>query len=177
MTSVSLESDLGLAARFPEPRFGASSGPARSLAQAVGAAVGQVDARALNDARRLQVPAVFQARSLLALLTFCYARQVYSSNAIAARLRREFGSFRVDGNELPDALMLLLFRRDNRGPLGFCLRSALHFLAAEKVRQGFVTRLKEAHITEEASRRITMAIFTDSVEMEDKPAAISPLRR
>jgi hypothetical protein len=118
----------------------------------------------------LEAPAVFQARSLLALLTFCYARQVYSSNTIATRLKREFGSFRVDGNELPDALMLKLFRHENRGPLGFCLRSALHFLAAEKVRQGFVTRLKEAHITEEANRRITMAMFTDSLETEDKLA-------
>src|SRR5262249_19615823 len=114
--------------------------------------------------------AVFESRTMLALLTFCYARQVYSSKTIAAQLRRDI-NFRMSGQPVPDAAKLQQFRSGNRAVLDFCLRSALLFLAHEKIRQGVVTHVKETHIIQEASRRIVMAMFTDSLELEreDKP--------
>ena len=129
-------------------------------------AVGQVVQTSVKPLDRTGIGPPFQATKVLALLTFCYARQIYSSTKIAALLRRDFNSTRVAGNNLPDAWRLKRFRSENRRPLDFCLRSVLRFLAEEKIQQGFVTHVKEAHITQEASRRVIMAMFTDSLEME-----------
>jgi hypothetical protein len=56
------------------------------------------------------------------------------------------------------------FRSQNRRALQSCLQTALHFLAAQKVADGFMTRINESHVAAEASRRIIAAVFIDSVE-------------
>ena len=148
---------------------------ARSLAKAVESAVEQVDGAALISVARSNAPPFLQAKTLLGLLSYCYARQVYSSKAIAAQLRRDFQfeSLEGAGNELPDELILKRFRDQNRGPLDFCLKSALLFLGIEKVRQGMITHVSEANIARDASRRIIMAMFIDSMEKEAATDAVS----
>ncbi|HZR16509.1 MAG TPA: hypothetical protein VFE51_04215 [Verrucomicrobiae bacterium] len=169
MTTISLERDLG-AGRNGFDAIDTSNAQARSLAQAVEAAVNKVNETALREVARLDTAPAVQARALLALLAFCYARQVYSSKTIEAQLQ-ELTSRRFAGDRLPDAAMLQLFRLHNRGPLSFCLKSALSFMAEEKIRQGFVTHVKEAHLVQEARRRIVMAMFTDSLEGEEHVGA------
>ncbi len=174
--TVNFETDAGSFVQrhsYPSPQ--PAAGYPASLAQAVEVAVDKVDATSLNSVAPADNGLAFQSRTLLALLTFCYARQVYSSAAIAAQLRRDLDSLRADRGEVPDASTLLRFRRENQRPLSFCLGLALRFLADEKIRQGFVTHVKEAHLVREASRRIVMAMFTDSLELGKLPAPESPL--
>jgi hypothetical protein len=166
MTNVSFENNVRFPDRYPQAVPKPDNRPPRSLAQAVELAVGHVDAASLELVAPTDAGPAFEPGKVLALLTFCYARQLYSSSAIAAKLRRDLNSIRINGNPFPDAAMLKRFRCINRGALDFCLKSALLFLAEEKVRQGFVTHVKERHIISEASRRIVMAMFTDDLEME-----------
>jgi hypothetical protein len=168
MTNVSFGNDVRFTGHYSQAVPKPDNRPPRSLAQAVELAVGHVDAASLELVAPTDAGPAFEPPKVLALLTFCYARQLYSSRTIAAQLRRDFNSLRINGNPLPDAAMLKRFRCVNRGALDFCLKSALLFLAEEKVRQGFVTHVKERHIIQEASRRIVMAMFTDSLEMESE---------
>ena len=175
MMTANYEADVrSLAARYAPPGPKPDSAAPHSLAQAVEVAVHKVDTNFLRPIASTDARLAFQSRTLLALLTFCYARQVYSSTVIASQLRREFNSLRVHGDDVPDAPALLRFRCENRGPLSFCLKLALRFLAEDKIRQGIVTHVKEAHIEQEADRRIIMAMFTDSLELGKvaKPEAL-----
>lgn len=171
MTNVNSQRNAELAARPPVVRFGFKSPTARSLAEAVESAVERVDESSLNGELGPDVPPIFQARSLLGLLAFCYARQVYSSDTIAGQIRRDFGMLQLETDKYPDTFVLQRFRCENKGPLVFCLKSALLFLAAEKVSQGLITHVKEARILEDARRRVVVAMFTDSLEMEERDAA------
>jgi len=138
------------------------------LAEAVELAVEQVDANCLRAVAGADAGPVFQPKTMLGLLAFCYARQVYGSREIAAQLGRELKPFWVNDINLPDALSLQRFRAENRDSIAVCLRSALSFLAEEKIRQGVVTHVKRAHIYQEAHRRIIMAMFTDSLEASEE---------
>ena len=174
MKTVSLGNDVRFRSGHFEPATVSRTTEPHSLPQAVEAAVGNIDFSSLKPVTGDAATAVFESRTMLALLTFCYARQVYSSKTIAAQLRRDF-SFRMSGRPVPDAGKLQQFRACNRAALDFCLRSALLFLEHEKIRQGVVTHVKEAHIVEEASRRIVMAMFTDSLELEHECQPEYPL--
>ena len=153
------------------PEDNCASTQPHSLAQAVNAAARAVDERSLAPATRSQAPLAFQPRSLLALLTFCYARQVYGSVEVEARLRRDLSLRQLCRNEIPDARTLRRFCSENREALEGCLKIALRFLAEQKVAQGILSRVNETHLAEEAGRRIVMAMFTDSMELDkDRPA-------
>jgi hypothetical protein len=165
MTSISFDRDAGLGARWMESRFERAGRPVLTLAQAVEAAVRKLDGRSLVTVAGLQ------ATALLAVLTFFYARQNYSSKEIAAHLQNDFNSVRILNDGFPDALLLKRFREANRGALAFCLESALTFLAREKIQQGSITHVKETNIAQEARRRITMAMFVDSLEIESEGAS------
>jgi hypothetical protein len=145
-----------------------SPGPG-SLAQAVEAAVTAVDESGL-----VPLACSGNGRVLLALLTFCYARQIYASSDVAARLWSDPSVRQFCGDTLPDAWTLRRFRGENREALDSCLRAALRFLAGQKLAQGFVTRVSEAHLAEEARRRITMAMFLDSLELDKDRATDEP---
>ena len=169
MMTVNLETDMRvLSVRYTQNPAAKSRRYSQTLAEAVEIAVDQVDADCLKAVADEDSGPAFQAKTMLGLLAFCYARQVYSSNDIAAQLGRELKPFWVSVVNLPDALMLQRYRAENRGPLAFCLRSALVFLAEEKIRQGIVTHVKRAHIQQEANRRIIMAMFTDSLEASEE---------
>ena len=165
MTNVFLETDTrGFMGRYSRPGKTVWLRSPQTLVEAVEMAVDQVDTNCLGAVASAQAGTAFQPRTLLGLLTFCYARQIYSSSEITDRVRLELQAFGVSGAAVPDAPMLHRFRAENRGALSFCLKLALLFLAEEKIRQGVVTHVKRAYLAREANRRIIMALFTDSLE-------------
>jgi Transposase domain (DUF772) len=145
-----------------------SPGPA-SLPEAVKAAV-----TAVHESGLVPLACSGNGRALLALLTFSYARQIYASSDVAARLWSDPSVRDLCGDALPDVWTLRRFRGENREALASCLRAALRFLAGRKLAQGFVTRVCEAHLAEEARRRITMAMFLDSLELDKDRATDEP---
>jgi len=161
--------------RHPEGSHNLTATAAPSLAHAI-----ETAARALDETRLIPVAPVdagvaLQPRTLLALLAYCYARQIYCSADIEACLRRDPNFCRLCHGTFPDARTLRRFRRENREALLLCLKAALRFVAEQKVAQGVVTRFHEAHLAEEANRRIIMAMFTDSMELDKDQTADSPV--
>jgi transposase len=149
--------------------------PPDSLVQAVEAAVRAVDKATLTRVAGQDAGPAFQPRALLALLTFWYARQVYASSEIASRVRADLRSRHVCDQAIPDARTLRRFRCENRNALDSCLKRVLWHLALEKISQGLITHASEASIAQEASRRIIMAMFTDSLELDNNAAPDTPL--
>jgi transposase len=142
----------------------------RRLAEAVQAAVASVEDSTLKPVAPPDGGPTVRPKLLLALLSFCYARQTYSSTDVAAWVRREMHPRHFGQSEFPDAQTLSRFRRENRAALHHCLQTTLRFLLEQKVAAGLVTKWSEAQLAEEASRRIIMAMFTDSLELEaDSP--------
>ena len=129
----------------------------RSFAHAVQAAVRSVEECTLHPVAPPDAGLAFQPKTLLALLTYCYARQIYGSADIENLLRRDAHLRQLWGSEFPGACVIHNFRRDNRHAIRFCLLAVLRFLAEQKIAEGFVTKVNKAHLAEEASRRITMA--------------------
>src|ERR1039457_685272 len=116
--------------------------------------------------RRFSAGLAFKPQQLLALLTYCYARQIYSSALIAQLLRRDLDLIRLCPEGLPDPEDLRRFRGENREALLFCLKTALRFLLEKKVAAGVLTKISETQLAEEASRRIITAVFLDSMGLE-----------
>jgi hypothetical protein len=114
-----------------------------------------------------------QPRFMLALLTYCYARQIYGSADIAGFLARDAALCKVCQNAVPGAGLIRQFRDDNRQAIRACLTAALSFLARQKMDAGIVTKVNEATLAEEASRRLTMAMWTDSTEMSHPPMPLT----
>jgi hypothetical protein len=106
------------------------------------------------------------AKTLLALLAFCYARQIYGSIEVVTRLRYDEGLRGLCEELTPDPDTIRQFRTENRQALDFCLQAALRFQAEEKVARGLLTKVNDERVAEEARRRITMAMFTDSMDLE-----------
>jgi hypothetical protein len=103
---------------------------------------------------------------LLALLTYCYARHIYCSADIEDGLRDDMDFGQLSGNGFPGVLVIRQFRRLNREALRLCLLAVLCFLAEQKIAEGLVTKVNKAHLAEEASRRITMAMFIDMTVLD-----------
>ncbi|MGA2544899.1 MAG: hypothetical protein ABSG78_25390 [Verrucomicrobiota bacterium] len=136
---------------------------ALELTQVVAAAVRNLDEHSLNPLPGPRGSSVTDAKRLLSLLCWSYARQIYSSAEIHFRLRGTPTAGLWDSGA-PATADICRFRQENRSVLQACLGAVLRFLVAQKVAEGFVTRINESHIAEEASRRIIMAMFIDSVE-------------
>ncbi len=107
-----------------------------------------------------------QTRAALTLLADCYARQIYSSAIVAAVALRDAEFLRQWPGDLPDAYALRRLRVENRGALHRCLMAALRFQAEEKISAGALTRVDAAQLAAEAGRRIIMAAFVDSMELD-----------
>jgi hypothetical protein len=137
-----------------------------SLAHAVAAAARKVDERILTLVGQTNAAGGLGARTLLALLAFCYARQIYGSIEVVTRLRYDEGLRGLCDELTPDPGTIRQFRTENRQALEFCLQAALRFQAEEKVAHGLLTKVNEERVVEEARRRITMAMFTDSMDLE-----------
>ena len=137
-----------------------------SLTHVVEAAVRNVDECCLRPLRTSGA-VNRDAKRMLALLSWSYARQFYSSVAIHARLRVDPVAGFWEGGT-PDQEDIRRFRDENRHALEQCLHAALRFMAAQKVAEGLVTRINEAHIAAEAARRVITAAFIDSAEAADR---------
>ena len=167
MTTLEPKTNLRLSGvlNLTVPGRSTTSGPS-SLVQAVQAAVRRVDEGILKPTFHRDARLAFRPKTLLALLCFCYARQIYGSTDIENVLVRDVYFRRLCLNQIPDAPVIRHFCRENREAIRLCLTSVLSFLADQKVAEGTVTRVNKAHLAEEASRRIIMAMFIDSMELD-----------
>jgi len=152
---------------FAVPNRRAISSPV-SLVEAVQAAVQRIEENWLRPIAARTASLAFQPRVLLAVLTYCYAKQVYSGSEIHNYLLRDEAFRRVCRSEFPNLGEIELFRRQNRSIIERCLNATLRFLAEQKVAAGFVTRLNVTFIAEEAKRRIIMAAYVTSLELANE---------
>ena len=71
------------------------------------------------------------------------------------------------------------FAARTAGRCNFASRRRLRCLAEQKVTEGWLTKWSEQLLAEEASHRVTMAMFTDSLDLDKKWTSVSdfqPLR-
>ena len=116
-----------------------------------------------------------QTRALLGLLTFCYARQIYASTDLSDIARRDEDFTRLSGEGVPAAKVIRRFRAENREVVHRCLVAALHFLVEQKISLGVLTKVSDAQLAEEANRRIIMATFLDSLELDGEQVQDPPV--
>ncbi len=148
---------------------------AQHLAPAVEAALLEIPEAMLKPVTQPGSRFVFQPRMLLGLLLFWYARQVYDSKTIVAELRCDLARCHLPLEHVPDTELLRRFRAENRAVLHGCLTTVLRSLAQAKMALGIIAHLSERQIAEEASRRIIMAMFVDSIESDtESPAREGP---
>lgn len=141
-----------------------TSGP-RSLTQAVRSAVRAIEEAALHPVARRDAGLAFEPRTLLALMSYCYARDIFGSVEIEDVLRRDANFRQICNNEFPGALVIRRFRRENREALHRCLTAALHSLA-EGEPKTVENETAETAMAEDARRRIMKAMFIDSMESD-----------
>ena len=146
----------------------ATSGTAepRKLAQAVQAVVRAIDESMLRPVSRADAGPAFQSKALLALLSYCYALGIYGSGQVENLLSRDLNYRQLCQDQFPDAPVIRRFRRENREVIGRCLTAALRFQVEQKMQDGFVTRVNVAQLADEANRRLVMAMFIDSMEID-----------
>jgi transposase len=145
-----------------------------SLAQTVQAAARAVDPNTVRPVAPHDGKLGFQPATLLTVLAYCYAMQIYGSADVEALLRSDSNLRPLCPDQFPTARMIRRFRRENRESLQVCLEAALHFVAQQKVAQGLLTKVNEARIAEEARRRIIVSMFTDSMELDKDTGADTP---
>ncbi len=149
----------------------ASPATAQSLIQTVQAAVRTLDQRALRPLGPNFSGMAFQPKVLLALLTYCYARKIYSSMDIEEMMGRDTAFCEACQYEFPGARIISQFRNYNRPAIRACLIAALTFLSNQKVEEGILGKVNEACIAVEAARRLVMAICIDNLELNDGTGA------
>jgi transposase len=140
----------------------------QSLSQAVQQTVRWVDDSALRRVAPREAGPAFEPRTLLAILTYCYAREIYGSADIEDRMRRDEPFRRLCKNEFPGARVFRRFRRENREVLQNCLYEVLRWLMSGSgaPTQG-TTAITDEDIALAASRRMSAAMFVDSMEQFD----------
>jgi histone H3/H4 len=124
-----------------------------------------IEEAALQPVARHEAGLAFEPRTLLALLSYCYARDIYGSVEIEDVLRRDANFRRVCNNEFPGARVIRRFRRENRQAIHRCLTAALCSLAEGVLKTADNEAAKTA-VAEDVSRRIMKAMFIDSMETD-----------
>jgi len=132
----------------------------------VQATVRTVDEATLRPVARRDAGLALQPKALLALLSYCYASQIYASAQVENVVRRDENFRQLCHNVVPDEWVIRSYRHHNREAIHFCLMTALCYMAEEKVRQGIVAKVNVVSFAEEAKRRIIMAMFLDSVALD-----------
>jgi len=145
-----------------------------SLAQTVQAAARAMDRNALRPLTSDGAQLAWQPTTLLTVLAYCYAMQIYSSAEIEVLLRQDANLRPFCQNQFPNARVIRRFRRENRESLQICLEAALRFVAEQKVAQGIIARVNSARLAEEARRRIITAMFTDSMDLDKDQGTDAP---
>lgn len=144
----------------PEGTADSSQTPS-SLTQAVRAAVRATDEGSLRPVARRDAGFAYEPRTLLTLLSYCYAREIFASADVEDILRHDVVFRQLCNNEFPGALLIRRFRRENREALQRCLADVLRAVAVPG-------RQAAADPAEEAARRIMNAVFIDSMASEDE---------
>ena len=147
----------------------------RTLEQAIHKAVCAVPDELLKPVTPHDLGPLSRARALLKLMAFCYARQIYGSSDLSDIAKREEDFERWNGAGFPQPPDIRQFRIENRTALHRCLVMALHFLVEQKISLGVLTKVNDAQLTEEADRRLVMATFLDSLELDGEPARNPPV--
>jgi transposase len=130
--------------------------------EAVQAAVRDINAQNLRRVAPADAGIAFEPKTLLALLTYCYARRIYSSEDVEAVLRKDCGFRELCRNEFPGADLLRRFRRQNHESLQHCLQETLRF--SHPVSSSDLAHSSDAHLAEEADTRIMTAVLMDAPE-------------
>ena len=166
MTTLEPRTNL-LPSRTLDSRIPVKSGTSgrQPLTQAVRSAVSEIEEAALQRVARPDAGVAFEPRTLLALLSYCYARDIFGSAEIEDVLRRDVNFRQICNNEFPGARLIRRFRRDNREALHRCLTRALRSLA-EGGPQTVSSESVCAAIAEDATRRIMKAMFIDSMQTD-----------
>ena len=150
---------------LPDVAASATAKP-RRLAQAVQAAVRAIDENTLRPVSRRDAGPAFQPKALLALLSYCYALEIYGSAHVENLLLSDLNYRQLCQDKFPDAQVIRRFRRENREVIQLCLTATLRFQVEQKLQEGFVTRVNAAQLADEAKRRLIMAMFIDSMEID-----------
>jgi hypothetical protein len=150
-----------------------TAGP-RTMGQAIQAAIDGIADGSLKPLSPNAASPLAQTRAVLALLADCYARQIYRSTDAANLAARDPEFPWPWWEELPDARALRRVRAENREAIQRCLVVALRFLVEQKILAGVVTRVNGSQLAEEARRRIIMAAFADSMELDGETGADDP---
>lgn len=106
-----------------------------------------------------------QTCAMLGFLAECYSRQIYSSTTMASLATRDPEFIWLWGEKLPDAGVFRSFLETQPGAVHRCLTAMLRFKAEQKILAGKVTKVDGYKFIEEASRRMIMAAFVDSLEL------------
>jgi hypothetical protein len=148
---------------------GTVSGPntPTSLTQAVRAAVRATAEGTLRPVARREAGFAYEPKTLLTLLSYCYARDIFASADVEDILRRDAIFRQLCNNEFPGAHLIRRFRRDNREALQRCLADVLRAIAAPPRQGGADHEINQADTDEEAGRRIMKAVFIDSMAPDD----------
>jgi hypothetical protein len=166
MTTLDTSSSLRAARRLtlPPPPPSQVLDRSRAAATLTPAQAVQVAARAI--VRNLLSPVcapdagvAFQPRSMLAVLTYCYASEVYCSGDIEDFMRCDASIRQLCGNEVPDADTLRRFRRHNREAIEHCLYEVLRQVADQAG-----AHPADAEIQERAHQHVATAILMDMHE-------------
>jgi hypothetical protein len=150
----------------PEGTVSAANTPT-SLTRAVRAAVHAADEGTLRPVARREAGFAYEPRTLLTLLSYCYARDIFASADVEDILRRDAIFRQLCNNEFPGVHLIRRFRRDNREALQRCLADVLRAVAAPSRQAGADPEISQADPDEEAGRRIMKAVFIDSMASED----------
>jgi len=144
---------------------GSSTTGSDAFTRAIRTALDTIDPRTLHPVAPSDAGPAFQPKALLASIVYCYVRQIYGSTEIEGMLAGSTETRSFGLTTWPDAHLVLEFRRNNRKAIQLCLMTALWLLGLQKVKDGTVSKVNQECFAEEATRRIIMAMFTDSMEL------------
>ena len=166
MTTLEPRTNLRPTRLFVPPPDKATETSTDSLTRAVQMCVRRVDEDSLRRVASVNAGLAFQPKTLLALLTYCYARGIYGSADVEDTMRRDKNFRTLCQNEFPGARLLRSFRRENRETLRECLAHVLLGRAEPQMAEASAMT-GQAQCAAEASRRIATAMFMDQMELED----------
>ena len=165
MTTLESRTDPGPNAGFSLRVTGTSAArEPQTLTQAVQSFVRDTAEDSLRPIAAPTAGRAWQPPVLLALLANCYAREIFGSVEIERLMQRDADFRQLCGQEFPEARSLRRFRRENRSILESCLGAALRFLDGQ--RPPGRPSLSEAKLVAETKRRLEMAMFMDSMDIE-----------
>jgi transposase len=101
----------------------------------------------------------FQPRALLAVLSYCYVHEIYTSSDIEDLMHRDAHFRNLCANEIPDARTPRYFRRHNREAIEQCVAAALRTHSGKNG-----GHLADTEIFAEARQRLSTAILMDMNE-------------